>query len=96
MVYDQIAVLIFHIGDLMMQEKEAKTIFDMGGFSKAMIVPTPMGAGFHLHLVRFGKGGTEVVERLRGGWRVFSSLDAAANTANCIGFRRIENDLSSR
>lgn len=56
MVYDQIAVLIFHIGDLMMQEKEAKTIFDMGGFSKAMIVPTPMGAGFHLHLVRFGKG----------------------------------------
>lgn len=47
----------------MMQEKEAKTIFDMGGFSKAMIVPTPMGAGFHLHLIRFGKGGTEVVER---------------------------------
>ncbi len=41
----------------MMQEKEAKTIFDMGGFSKAIIVPTPMGAGFHLHLVRFGKGG---------------------------------------
>ncbi|MEP8111204.1 plasmid replication protein RepB, partial [Aeromonas caviae] len=31
-----------------MQEKEAKTMFDMGGFSKAMIVPTPMGSGFHL------------------------------------------------
>jgi len=85
MVYDQIAVLIFHIGDLMMQEKEAKTIFDMGGFSKV-----------HLHLVRFGKGGSEVVERQRGGWRVFSSMDAAANTANGIGFRRIEIDLSSR
>ena len=82
--------------DLIMQEKEAKTIFDMGGFSKAMIVPTPMGAGFHLHLIRFGKGGTEVVERQRGGWRVFSSMDAAANTANGIGFRRIEIDLSSR
>ena len=80
----------------MMQEKEAKTIFDMGGFSKAIIVPTPMGAGFHLHLIRFGKGGTEVVERQRGGWRVFSSMDAAANTAHGIGFRRIEIDLSSR
>jgi hypothetical protein len=47
-------------------------------------------------LVRFGKGGTEVIERQRGGWRVFSSMDAAANTANAIGFRRIEIDLSSR
>ena len=62
----------------------------------AMIVPPPMGAGSHLHLVRLGKGGTEVVERQRGGWRVFSSTDAAANTANSIGFRRIEIDLSSR
>ena len=93
---NQLGDLIAHIGDLIMQEKEAKTVFDMGGFSKAMIVPTPMGAGFHLHLVRFGKGGSEVVERQRGGWRVFSSMDAAANTANGIGFRRIEIDLSSR
>nr|WP_255255883.1 hypothetical protein [Aeromonas dhakensis] len=45
---------------------------------------------------RFGKAGTEVVERQRGGWRVFSSIDAAANTAHGIGFRRIEIDLSSR
>ena len=87
---------MFQIGNLKMQEKEAKTVFDMGGFSKAMIVPTPMGSGFHLHLVRFGKAGTEVVERQRGGWRVFSSIDAAANTAHGIGFRRIEIDLSSR
>ena len=56
-----------------------------------------MGAGYHLHLVRFGKGGeTEVIERQRGGWRVFTTIDAAANTANQIGFRRIEVDLSSR
>lgn len=87
---------MFQIGDLIVQEKEAKTVFDMGAFSKAMIVPTPMGSGFHLHLVRFGKAGTEVVERQRGGWRVFSSIDAAANTAHGIGFRRIEIDLSSR
>ncbi len=94
--YNQIAILMFRIEDLIVQEKEAKTIFEMGGFSKAMIVPTPMGAGFHLHLIRFGKGGTEVVERQRGGWRVFSSMDAAANTAHGIGFRRIEIDLSNR
>lgn len=93
---NQLGDLIAHIVDLIMQEKEAKTVFDMGGFSKAMIVPTPMGSGFHLHLVRFGKAGTEVVERQRGGWRVFSSIDAAANTAHGIGFRRIEIDLSSR
>lgn len=31
-----------------------------------------------------------------GGWRVFTTIDAAANTANQIGFRRIEVDLSSR
>ena len=79
-----------------MEELQAKWTFDQGGFAKALIAPTPMGAGFHLHLVRLGKGGTEVVERQRGGWRVFSSIDAAANTANSIGFRRIEIDLSSR
>lgn len=39
-----------------MQEKDAKMIFDSGGYSKAVIVPTVMGAGYHLHLVQFGKG----------------------------------------
>ena len=79
-----------------MQEKEAKIVFDLGGYAKALIVPTPMGAGYHLHLSRFGNGGsTDVIERQRGGWRVFSTIDAAANTANGIGFRRIEIDLSS-
>jgi hypothetical protein len=80
-----------------MQELQAKWTFDQGGFSKAMIVPTPMGAGYHLHLVKFGRQAeSEVIERQRGGWRVFSTIDAAANTANGIGFRRIEIDLSSR
>ena len=80
-----------------MQELQAKWTFDQGGFSKALIVPTPMGAGYHLHLVKFGRQAeTEVIERQRGGWRVFSTIDAAANTANGIGFRRIEIDLCSR
>ena len=95
--YLQIGLLIVQIKDLKMQERDAKTVFDLGGFSKALIAPTPMGSGYHLHLVRFGKAAeTEVIERQRGGWRVFPTIDAAANTANQIGFRRIEVDLSSR
>ncbi len=71
-----------------MEELQAKWTFDQGGFAKALIVPTP---------VKFGKQSeTIVLERQRGGWRVFKSIDAAANTANGIGFRRIEIDLSSR
>ena len=80
-----------------MQEKEAKLVFDGGAYSKAVIVPTPMGAGYHVHLIRFGKHAeSDVIERQRGGWRVFSTIDAAANTAHGIGFKRIEIDLSSR
>jgi hypothetical protein len=80
-----------------MEELQAKWTFDQGGFAKAMIVPTPMGAGYHLHLVKFGRlNETLVLERQRGGWRVFKTIDAAANTANNIGFRRIEVDLSNR
>ena len=56
-----------------------------------------MGAGYHLHLVKFSSQRDIVVlERQRGGWRVFKSIDAAVNTAHGIGFRRIEIDLSSR
>jgi hypothetical protein len=80
-----------------MQELQAKWLFDQGGFSKAMIVPAPMGHGWHLHVVKFGKNGdTDVIERQRGGWRVFKTLDAAVNTAQAIGFRRVEVDVSSR
>ncbi len=37
-----------------MEELQAKWMFDQGGFSKALIVPTPMGQGYHLHLVKLG------------------------------------------
>lgn len=80
-----------------MEELQAKWTFDQGGFAKAVVAPTPMGQGYHLHLVKFGKQNESIVlERQRGGWRVFKSIDAAANTANGIGFRRIEIDLSGR
>ena len=63
-----------------MEEIKAKWVFEQGGFSKAVIAPTPMGAGYHLHLVKFGRNAeTEVLERQRGGWRVFKTMDAAAN-----------------
>ena len=68
-----------------MEEQKAKWVFDQGGFSKALVVPTPMGAGYHLHLVQFGKGAeTSVLERQRGGWRVFKTIDAAVSTAKTI------------
>jgi hypothetical protein len=80
-----------------MEELQAKWVFDQGGFSRAVVVPTPMGAGYHLHLVKFGKQSeTVVIERQRGGWRVFKTIDAAINTAGGIGFRRIEVDISTR
>ncbi|HHQ4680824.1 TPA: plasmid replication protein RepB [Aeromonas veronii] len=79
-----------------MQEPAAKLLFDTGAFTKAIVVPVPMGEGYHLHLVKFGRnGGSEIIERQRGGYRVFKSLDAAISTAHGIGFRRIETDLSS-
>ncbi len=66
-----------------------------GGFSKALIACTPMGTGYHLHLVRFGRQAeTEIIERQRGGWRLFKTIDAAVQTAKNIGFRRVEIDVS--
>lgn len=80
-----------------MLELQAKWTYDQGGFSKAVIVPTPMGQGFHLHLVKFGRQAeTDIIELQRGGWRIFKTIDAAVNTAHEIGFRRIEVDLSSK
>ena len=49
----------------MMEELQAKWVFDQGGFSKVLVVPTPMGVGYHLHLVKFGRQSeTVVLERL--------------------------------
>ncbi|GJA08686.1 hypothetical protein KAM333_41140 [Aeromonas caviae] len=35
-----------------MEELQAKWTFDQGGFAKALIAPTPMGAGYHLKCER--------------------------------------------
>ncbi|TMX08143.1 plasmid replication protein RepB, partial [Aeromonas salmonicida subsp. achromogenes] len=38
-----------------MQEQKAKWTFEQSGFSKALIACAPMGTGYHLHLIRFGR-----------------------------------------
>ena len=80
-----------------MQEATAKLMFDNGTFSKAIVVPTPMASsGYHLHLVKFSRNSeTEIIEKQRGGYRIFKTIDAAVNTAREVGFKRIEVDLSS-
>ncbi|WP_228705068.1 plasmid replication protein RepB [Klebsiella michiganensis] len=79
-----------------MEEQKAKWVFDQGGFSKALVVPprwVPATTSTSSSLGRERK--TSVLERQRGGWRVFKTIDAAVSTANGIGFRRIEVDLTS-
>jgi hypothetical protein len=78
-----------------MQELQAKWVFEQGGFTKALIASTPMGTGYHLHLVKLGRQSeTELIERQRGGWRLFKTIDAAVQTAQRIGFTRVEIELS--
>ncbi|OLP08985.1 plasmid replication protein RepB [Klebsiella michiganensis] len=78
-----------------MEEQKAKWVFDQGASRKPWLCP-PDGCRLPPPLVQFGKGAeTSVLERQRGGWRVFKTIDAAVSTANGIGFRRIEVDLTS-
>lgn len=79
-----------------MQELEARWLFDNGALSQAIVARIPMGGEqWHLHLIRFGKDKERsVLERQRGGHRVFRSLDAACACAKQIGFRRVEVDMT--
>ena len=78
-----------------MKELQAKWVFEQGGFSKALVACAPMGTGYHLHLVTFGRqSSTELIELQRGGTREFKTIDAAVQTAKNIGFRRVEVDIS--
>ncbi len=80
-----------------MQEARAILMFDTGTFPKAIVARVPMASdGYHLHLVKFSRNSeTEIIEKQRGGYRIFKTIDAAVNTAREIGFKRIEVDLSS-
>lgn len=79
--------------DLIMELNEAKRLFDEGVFVRAVIVRVPMGDGYHLELFRKGGKSAETVERQRGGFRVFATIDAAVASAEAIGFRQVEVSL---
>lgn len=73
-----------------MQLSEAKTLFDAGVLVRAVVVRAPMAAGYHLELFRKGAKAGEAIERQRGGYRVYATIDAAVASAEAIGFRQIE------
>lgn len=78
-----------------MQLAEAKTLFDAGVLVRAVVVRVPMSSGWHLELFR--KGGNKTgdgIERQRGGFRVFTTIDAAVSAAESIGFRHVDIDLT--
>lgn len=77
-----------------MQLAEAKTLFDAGVLLRAVIVRVPMATGWHLELYRKGSKACEPMERQRGGYRVYTTVDAAVSTAEAIGFREVSINLS--
>ncbi len=76
-----------------MQVSEAKTLFDAGVLVRAVVVRAPMAAGWNLELYRKGAKTCEPIERQRGGYRVYTTIDAAVSTAEAIGFREIAINL---
>lgn len=76
-----------------MQLSEAKTLFDEGLLVRAVVVRAPMAAGYHLELYRKGGKACEAIERQRGGFRLFATIDAAVASAEAVGFRQVEVSL---
>jgi len=76
-----------------MKEAELKIRFDAGGLTGAVVTPEPMGGGWCLSVSEKGSGAVAVVERKRGGHRVFKTVDAATRTARIIGFSVVEVNL---
>ena len=81
-----------------MQIAKLSVLVEAGAVREVAVSYAADTGGWVAHITYATRNGarTEVLERQRGGWRVFKTIDAAANTANNIGFRRIEVDLSSR
>lgn len=77
-----------------MQLAEAKTLFDAGVLVRAVVVRAPMAAaGWHLELFKKGGKTGDGIERQRGGYRVYATIDAAVASAEAIGFRQVEVSL---
>lgn len=72
-----------------MQELQVKTLFDAGSLKSAIVSDAVFSEGYILIFV--GKNGDRhVIEKQRGGERIFKSLQGALSTAYGIGFRSIE------
>ena len=71
-----------------MQELQVKTLFDAGSLKSAIVSDAVFSEGYILIFV--GKNGDRhVIEKQRGGERIFKSLQGALSTAYGIGFRNI-------
>lgn len=72
-----------------MQELQVKTLFDAGSLKSAIVGDAVFSDGYILIFV--GKNGDRhVIEKQRGGERIFRTLQGALSTAYGIGFRNIE------
>jgi hypothetical protein len=72
-----------------MQELQVKTLFDAGSLKSAIVSDAVFSEGYILIFV--GKNGDRhVIEKQRGGERIFRTLQGALSTAYGIGFRSIE------
>ena len=72
-----------------MQELQVKTLFDAGSLKSAIVSDAVFSEGYILIFV--GKNGDRhVIEKQRGGERIFKTLQGALSTAYGIGFRNIE------
>ena len=72
-----------------MRELQVKTLFDAGSLKSAIVSDAVFSDGYILIFV--GKNGDRyVIEKQRGGERIFRTLQGALSTAYGIGFRSIE------
>lgn len=72
-----------------MQELQIQTLFDAGSLKAAIVSDAVFSEGYILIFV--GKNGDRhVIEKQRGGERIFKTLQGALSTAYGIGFRNIE------
>jgi hypothetical protein len=72
-----------------MQELQVKTLFDAGSFKAAIVSDAAFCDGYILIFV-CKNGERHVIEKQRGGERIFKTLQGALSTAYGVGFRSIE------
>lgn len=77
-----------------MQELQIQTLFDAGSLKEAVITDAAFERGYILIFVQ-KNGERYVIEKQRGGERVFKTLQGAISTAYAIGFRDMQIRLSS-